>query len=211
MINITYSFPLRVPDHIVPTPKAKRRFDSGFSASMTLDEALQYFEEEAKAFPDDTKIELFSNYQHIGQPKLRKKLDEHVGVCCAISYNRKQYFIYCDCWGLTEHNLYAIHLTLRAILQMVRWGTVTLESILQPFSAIQYVPHSQDNNTTPSDDSTGTFQSKWMKVLGLDRRDTVETANANYRRLAKEVQNDADKLLELNNAIEIARKTLPKS
>ena len=111
--------------------------------------------------------------------------------------------IACDHWQTLDHNMYAIHLALRAMRNFEEWGVATQSYALSLFSGnitMKDIAHELDED--------GYGLPGWMMALGLGPTASIEDANAVYRRRAKELAHDEDALLELNQAIEEARRHL---
>lgn len=198
--EIAYSCPLKIPKGHALMFMRQRRYDNGFPQSLTLDSALQYLEDELNALPD-VHVSVYSNYDRINSPRTRAKREDDSAVCIEIKKGTRSYYLLSDHWYLIEHNLYALHLTIRAIRNMVKWGTATYEQALAGFDAA-FVPGEAGKKAVPNDDALP----EWMDVLGLGAHATLEDANAVYRSRAKEVANNEEALTRLNAAIDAARR-----
>ncbi len=202
MREIKHSHPVKIPSGESMSTKAQKRYDSGFSPSLTIDEALRYFEEECQALPEAASITLHSNYDRITVPRLRQMVADNSAVCCEIRLNAKSYYLFSHQWGLTEQNIYAIHLTLRAVHNIVKWRLSDYGSLLGAFG--QTTAETIDRFV--EDESELVSRGQWMTILRLSESDTLEEANAAYRFYAKKAAESEEGLLRLNQAIEAARK-----
>ena len=108
----------------------------------------------------------------------------------------------CDSWMNTEHNIYALYLALKNLRQFEKWGLATTEIMFAPF-----MPDSSKKIAAVATRGNDKLPD-WMMLLGLGPTSTIEDANAVYRSRAKQVANDENALLDLNNAMDIARKNL---
>ncbi len=202
MLEIRYEFPLKVPAGTVITPKSQKRYDSGFSPTLTIDEALGYLEEECNRFTGQVEVTLYSNYEHLNTDRLRKKVADDCSVCCELKYNHKSCYFVCHKWGLTEQNIYALHLTLRAIHNIVNWGVSDYETILSGFStdAPKQISHQETLN-----EKVLVSRGQWLAILRLQEDASLEDANEAYRYYAKKAANSEEGLLRLNQAVSAAR------
>lgn len=202
MIAIGYRSPLHWPNTKDATKPSLRSQNSGFPPSMTLREAINYLEEEVQALSPQSAT-LYSNIEHINNDRLRKKLSNEPGVTLELKMAGKNYFLACDKWALIEHNIYALHLSVRGIRNMDKWGVASLDLGLYGFAAIK-VRKDADSNAPDE----GVELEHWMAELGLGPTATLEDAQAVYRRRAKALAGDEDALIALNNAMDEARKQL---
>lgn len=205
MVDISYEIPLKAPEGTALTPKSMRRYDSGFPPTLSLDEALQYLEEECRQIPSVESVKMHSNYDRINVPKLRKMIDEDPAVCLELKLQGKAYFIVCHQWGMIEHNIYALHLALRAMLNIVKWGVADLETALYGFASERSRVFTEE-----AEDESLMSKDKWMTILRLDASATLEEANKSYRHHVKVAAENEEALLRLNQAIEAARKYYAK-
>jgi hypothetical protein len=202
MPEIHYQHPLQVPNDTIITPKSQKRYDSGFSPTLTIGEALGYFEEECNRFPGQITVTLYSNYEHIQTDRLRQKMADDCSVCCELKYNHKSYYFVCHKWGLTEQNIYALHLTLRAIYNIVKWGVSDYESVLKGFST---VATKQISHQGALNEKELVNRGQWLAILRLQENATLDDANEAYRFYAKQAASSEEGLLRLNQAISAAR------
>lgn len=197
MVELRYSAPLRWPANIPATPPAQRRFNTSFPGTLTIAEGVALLEEEIQALNPE-KVMIYSDMDQLQVDRLRKKLGQQAGVCVEIRMDGRKYNLTCDQWTVVEQNLYALHLVLRNMRLMEKWGVATLPKLLQGFL----------DGPTFSSQASGNAEEEWMGILGLGPTATLEDAHAVYRRRAKAVMEDADALLQLNNAMDMARKKL---
>ncbi len=198
MVEIIYDTPLKVPEGYETKPPSQRRFDHGFPPTLTLDEAINYMHDELMALEGMDKITVYTNYDHLNKERLRKKLSDDPGICIELRTGGRSYHILCDSWYMIEHNAYAIHLSLRAMKNIVKWGVADMATLLHGFGASSHVV---DTRQAMSGDLP-----EWMHFFGLGPSATLDQVNSIYRQRAKEVAEDEHKLLELNQMVEQARK-----
>lgn len=198
-LDIKYLSPLKVPHGHTLSFQRQRRFDSGFPQGLSLDDAVQYLEDELKGLTG-AHVTIFSNYDRLNSNRTRSKREDDSAVCCEIKLGTRTYYVICDHWSLIEHNLYALHLSVRAMRNLVKWGVASLEQVLAGFDAA-FQPGGGPVAAAHHD-----ILPEWMEVLGLGTGATLEDANTVYRRRAKEAANEEERLMELNAAIEAARK-----
>lgn len=203
MPELHYVCPLKLPAGVQVTPKSQKRYDSGFSPSLTLDEALGYFEQECLHFPQEARVTLYSHYDQIANARARQKQGEDCSVCCEVQMHGETYYFVCHRWGLTEQNIYALHLTLRALHNIVRWGVSDYGSLLSAFSAqgktAQIAAAPQANAAELVN------RGQWLAILRLNDDATLAEANEAYRFYAKKAAGSEEGLLRLNQAIAAAR------
>ncbi len=208
MVELNYLCPLKIPRGYPLIAQRARRYDNGFSQSMTLDQAVGYLADELKELEAD-KVTVYCNYERLTVERLRKKVDDDSAVCIEIGIKNKQYHLVCDRWYLIGHNLYALHLAVRAFRNMVKWGIGDFSTLLYGFesrtptaaqAAIQAAQVSSDVL------DAGIIEADWMRELGLGSTSTLDDANAMYRHRAKQAMADESRVLQLNQAIEAARK-----
>ena len=202
MLEIHYQHPLKVPADTAITPKSQKRYDSGFSPTLTIAEALNYFEEECNRFTGPISVTLYSNYEHIKTDRLRQKVADDCSVCCEMQRDNKSYFFVSHKWGLTEQNIYALHLTLRAIHNIVKWGVSDYECVLNGFfpdgpKQISYQGALSERALVN--------RGQWLAILRLQEDASLEDANEAYRYYAKKAAGSEEGLLRLNQSISAAR------
>ncbi len=201
MAAIECKTPLIWPDRVPETEAHIRSVPtSGISPNLPFQDALQYLSTEAFIFPCELII-LTTNYEHIAETGLRKRVAGSPGASILFHYEEIQYLIPCDRWSSTPHNIYALHLMLRNIMQNVKWGFGPLPILLQG-----YVTHG--DAASASSVTTVSASSWWLQYLGLGTTARLSDANAVYRSRAKEIGQDEEKLLKLNEAISLARQAL---
>lgn len=203
MADIRYEYPLRLPSGWESTPPSARAFNTSFPRTLTMGDALRFLEDEIRAFPF-TAATIYTNYQHVTNERLRKKTsNDTAGVSIMIKCYGREHMLACDHWQLTEQNLYAIHLALRALRNFEDWAIATRSYALSLFSGNIAAKDSAWEDGGADGQLPG-----WMLNLGLGPTATIEDANAIYRRRAKELEGDEEKLLKLNQFIEEARRHL---
>lgn len=204
MADIRYEYPLKLPSGWTTTPPSVRAFNTAFPRILTLADSLRFLEEEIREFPFTAAV-VYTNYQHVTNERLRKKVAIDVaGASVLLKCYGREHMIACDHWQQTEQNLYAIHLALRAVRNLEDWAIATRSYALSLFSGNLAVKESAREDSG----GDGTHLPQWMQNLGLGPTATIEDANAVYRRRAKELEGDEEALLRLNQYIEEARKHL---
>lgn len=201
MSEIRYEAPLKMPEGWVKTPLIRRSYDNNFSRSLTISSALDYLEEEINLLAPNDLTTVYSSYDQIRSERGRRALSKDTGISVQIRRYTDQTMIACDKWALTEHNIYAMSLALRALRSFEPWGIASTSELLRFFS------HGSSARITLNEVTTDSLP-QWMLKLGLGPTATLEDANAVYRRRAKEIGNDEKALVELNSAMEIARQHL---
>lgn len=209
MPEVIFEAPLKVPAAIQLTPRTKKRFDSGFSPTLSIDEALRYLQEEVAQFPEGAHFTIFSNYERLNDSKMRKRLSDECAVCCELGLGADRYYFVSHLWGLTEQNIYAIHLTLRAIHNIVRWGLADYETLLAAFRP-RGGTQQEAIGHTPVNEADLVSRGQWLAILRLQESSTLEEANEAYRFYAKKAANSEEGLLRLNQAIAAAREYFAK-
>lgn len=204
MIEINYQFPLQWPKGWPQTPANHRTYNNGFKQNMSMEEALTYLEEEVHDLKPDT-ASLSSDVEHIKNARLRKRTGNESGVCLIIGFGTQRFHIPCDRWYMVEHNLYAIHLALRQYRNIEKWGIGSWQQIMQGY-LVQGTHNIQAASIKTPDNIGGTTLASWQSALGLGPTATLEDAHATYRRRAKDHKDDQQALIELNLAMEDARK-----
>ena len=197
-VEVSYHFPLRYPTGYNEVPMHARRYDNGFPQNLTIDQAIGYLEMEINII-NPVKATIYSGYDRLNVERLRRKGDrDNSGIVCELGFGTTRYFVVCDTWRLIEHNLYAIHLALRAVKNIEKWGVAKVTQTLSAFNNSAVHVMAANNGQ----------MAEWMHVLGLGPTATLDDANAVYRARAKMIANDEDALLEINRAIEQARAAL---
>ncbi|GEM_PF-1030493 len=208
MVEVSYVCPLKIPKGHKLSYQKSRRYDNGFSQSLTLDQAVNYLEEELQS-TESGKITVYSNFERLNVPRLRRKVEDDAAICVEMHIGAKTYYLLCDSWYLPEHNLYALHLGIRALRNVVKWGLGDIHTVMSGFSSTATIVEA-DTDTATASSSGSVMVSDWMTELGLGPASTLEDANAMYRHRAKQAVNDESRLVQLNQAIEAARKHFAK-
>ncbi|MCI5049754.1 MAG: hypothetical protein MRY32_05420 [Rickettsiales bacterium] len=197
-IEISYIAPLVVPQGFRLSFQKSRRYDNGFPQGLTVEQALDYLEQEINEIGANSAT-IFSNFERLNVPRLRKQMDEDQAVALKIGLENKSFHIVSDTWYLIEANIYAMHLAIRSFKNLEKWGIMRAVRLMKPFdaSAQEIIKEASDGKV-----------SEWMIELGLGPTASLEDANIIYRRKAKELADDQEGLLKLNQAIEEARKVL---
>jgi hypothetical protein len=198
--GLKFNAPLDWPEWIPVTPRAHQKNDRNFAPPMPLEESISFLEHEVQATGLTATLSL-----DIDQPaidRLAKRVGGRNGAALYIRYADSHYVIACDIWQAVEHNIYAIHLTLRQMQNIQKWGVAPLAVLLEGFKTGQKVKQAK---TEPSA-SEGQLQILgWMNKLGLGPSATLDDAQAVYHRRAKQVAHDSDALSKLNITMEEAR------
>lgn len=203
MPDIRYEYPLKLPSGWNSTPPSSRVFNTSFPRTLTLTEAFRYLEEEIRQFPF-AGASVYTNFQHVTSDRLRKKVgNDTAGITLTMKVYNREHMITCDHWQILDQNTYAIYMALRAIRNFEDWGIATRSYVMSLFSGNITT---KDFAVTGGEDEGGL--PGWLLALGLGPTATLEDANAVYRRRAKEIGNNEDALLKLNQAIEEARRHL---
>ena len=206
MAQLVYEHPLKVPSGYELSLQNARGYDNGFPPTITIAEAVRYLEEEIMQLGPERAI-LYSNYDKLNNDRLRKKLSNDSAVCLEMHLNHERFHMVCDRWHPVEHNVYALHLALRNLRSIEKWGLGDINRIMLGFSAdVGSHEAERDYRAHTAEQSEGL--PGWMQVLGLGPTATLDDANAIYRRRAKDHAEDGEAMLELNQAIEEARKHL---
>lgn len=205
MSDLRYESPLRLPSGWVRTPLGQRSYDNSFSRNLTFAEALDYLEEEIRQIAPNDSVRIYSSYEQLRSERSRKALSKETGICVQIHHSLGGAMMACDKWALTEHNIYALSLGLRALRQMESWGIAKTQMLYQFFSS--HAEGDAPSRATQAMTHDGSL-ADWMLALGLGPTATLEDANAIYRRRAKDIAHDEHKLIELNLAMDSARKYL---
>lgn len=194
MSHLSFKAPLNWPEAMLATPRNQQRGDHGFPA-LSLMESIQYLDSEL-ADMTITSAVLFSDIEQPLIERLRKKVGSHTGACLHFKYSGRAYVLACDRWQLLEHNIYALHLTLRQWRSIERWGIGNLSTLLAGFEV--------DRMPDAAEGQTGVAE-PWMEALGLGPTATLDDAVAVYHRRAKTVAHDSEELAKLNSLMEEAR------
>ena len=197
MTQLRFEAPLSWPEGLPATLRSSQRTDHGFSAQISLQQAVGYLAEEMQ----DDRFHAAILSMDIEQPlvdRLRRKVGNRTGACLQLKYNSKTYVIGCDRWLTLEHNVYAISLAIRHWRNMDRWGIGSLAALLSGFEA-------HVNEVTNTTTTSTSIVPEWMEALGLGPSATLEDAVAVYHRRAKMVADDSQALTKLNLVMHDAR------
>jgi hypothetical protein len=204
MIELKTESPLRWPTDIERTERFARHNQNGFQPSMTEPEALRYLKEEIAMFPEMASVVLTSDYVNLGGGAQAHKLSMDSGACLHFKLDKKAYHLCCDQWISVAHNIYALHLALRYFRQMQGWGIGNLHRLMAGYSTEASLKIEEKILTTAKAEG-----SDWREFLGLGATASLDDANAIYRHRAKQLgESNPEKLIELNQAIQSARKYL---
>ncbi len=204
MAEIKYEHPLKLPSGWHSTPPSARVFNTSFPRTLSLDEALRFLTEEIHHYPFSAAA-IYTNFQHITNDRLRKKVGNDTSAASVmLKCFGREHMLACDHWQILEHNIYALHLALRAVRNMEEWAIATKSYALSLFSG-NITAHDTISKGTEGDASG---LDAWMLDLGLGPTATLEDANAVYRRRARDLNEEEDAMLKLNQSIEEARKHL---
>ncbi len=197
MVAIRYEYPLKLPKNWTSTPPGQRNFNSNFPRTLTLLEAIRFFEDEINRLNADGAI-CYSNYQNLSNERLRKKIGNDSGISLMLKTTKGSFFIACDKWSLPEQNIYALHLTLRAIINIDEWGVMNVRQTLHAFPAEGSLLLQEQISKQP----------EWMTLLGVGPSATLDDAHALYRHKVKQCGNNEEELMRLNLAMDEAKRIL---
>jgi hypothetical protein len=207
MSEIAYKNEVRLPAGTSLTPKRYLAVNTDFPRDLTIEQALDYLELECAALKNG-RLTLGSYYDRLNQRKSRIQMMDHPAVSLELKYNNHDIVFASQQWAKVEQNIYALYLTLRNIFHLSKWGVVSTEQVLLALAegADTAKASAEQASADPSSAADHGVRADWMVVLGLEFGDTLEHANHQYRQKAKEAANDEERLLELNQAIDKARK-----
>lgn len=197
-MDLTFKSPLEWPKGWPQTPKNMRGFENGFKAQMTLKEAASFLSEEVAQCSLANAV-LTCDVADMMNDRQRKRLSEESGACLRFRYEGTLYTLACDRWYLLEHNLYALHLALRNLNNVVRWGVASFPRAFKGFEAMIMASDGEKQDLPLTD---------WQRELGLGPTATLEDAQATYRRRAKLAGTNEEALMKLNLAMERAKQAL---
>ncbi len=192
------AFPLLWPAQRPHTPPSQRTTPPGFKADMSYAEAIGHIKQEL-ADRHYENATLHTCYDNVENDRTRKRMDTMHGASLLLRLHGVEYLLACDSWTLTQQNIYAIYLTLYGLHQLDRWQTASMDMLLRGFLVKDFTAPAHDN---------GTHTEAWREALGLGPSARLADANATYRARAKEMAHDQAALMNLNQAIEEARKML---
>lgn len=205
MAHLTFDAPLRWPSTRPATPAPRQRADHGFSANMSLDESIKFLQDEIVQL-NPRAASLSTDIENITNLRARRPIGARTGACLEIKLHNDRYTLACDRWQKLEHNIYALHLALRQLKNIERWGLADLETLLCAFApnagqaAAAHIPSvsAGDEPSIPG----------WMRTLGLGPTATLDDATAVYHRRARASSGNDSKLIALNAAMAEAKKHL---
>lgn len=186
-------YPLAWPTDV---PRSSKTEPSKFKASLSS--ALNNVRDSLRRFGTDTGVNVEEIILSSNVGGLDPGHIEDTGVAAWFKWDGEQRCVAVDRYPKVEDNLQAIHHILEARRTEMRHGGLNI--VRQTFRSFTALPAPKGSVA-----ATG-----WRAVLNFGTRRVVSLAEANarYRDLAKERQNDADKMRELNLAIEQARSEL---
>lgn len=133
-----------------------------------------------------------------GQPRSDRRAPDDPGVAVYFKLGGQDRVLACDKWDRVPGNIAAIAGHIDAIRRQERYGVGTLD---QAFAGYAALPAPGQIAKRP-----------WRQVLNVTEGGGIETAEINYRQLARVRHPDAggshDQMTELNEAIAEARKEL---
>lgn len=191
-----FKTPMKWPSYAQYTPAQEQRYNHDYKSDLTVEEALDFLEEEIKEIKADSAT-LYSDVDNIQTGGLRRNLTGKPGVSLEIHVKETPYFLVCDRWRLVQHNIYALHLLIRHYRMMERFGVAPLERLMQGFT--RQAAYRKSAHAAAKD---------WRLLLPLAADGTLDDAHAVYRVRAKKIAHDPEKLLELNMAFDEAKKEL---
>src|SRR5690606_20014849 len=107
------------------------------------------------------------------------------GACLHLTLNGQQYRLACDRWSPVEQNIYALHLALRNLRNIVQWGVGNIEIAFCGFNPM--IQKSVGAGGATQNAASGSTLEDWRLTLGLGPTATLDDAQAVYRRRAKSV------------------------
>ncbi len=203
-MHIQYQCPVDFPYGWERTPGGVSEYSHQFAKNMDIEDALRYLKDELTALKVERVI-ISSNYEFLDRPGKQGKRGQSEGVALHMQKGDISSHIACDKWQSVIQNVYALHLGVRHMHMFEEWGIASADYMLQMFNRAETYVHKASAKVTTA---SGQELPEWMNYLGLGETATVQDANAIYRHRAKLVAHDEDKLLQLNQAIEHARKAL---
>jgi hypothetical protein len=201
---LRFNTPVQFPDNWVRSSNGV--INRQFASNINVSQAIRYLSDEL----NDLKVSnatLYSNFDNIDNDIKRQKRGHSEGASVKFSLSGSEIFIGCDKWAAINQNIYALSATLRNVNLIVESGTSNIIKLLNCFNQSE----KRVNNAVHSNNKQNNNNSEageWLKLLGLGETATLSDANAVYRSRAKLLQHDEDLFLELNQAIEQARKYL---
>lgn len=202
MIQLKFSHPLHWPNGFPRTEKWEKSVNPSFKIGLSMQEALTFLYDELNEL-GATKAVLCTDYENIEQPRSIRRIGSDNGAALRIELNDRMYQMACDRWVAIEQNIYALHLALRNLRNIVLWGVGNVENVFGGY-AVGTAGHS---GTAQRSDSP-VLMEEWRKMLGLGPTATLDDAQAVYRRRAKNFANNQEELMKLNLAMDEATKAL---
>lgn len=188
------AFPLYWPEgrkRTEPYRRQRSRFNTGFGAAVRA-----VVGELRRLGARNSVVSSNVPVRRDGLPLASAKRVDDPGVAVYFRYKDKPMVFACDRWDKAEDNIWAIAKTIGAMRGIERWGSGDMTDTA--FSGFQALPPPSSANRAP-----------WRSMLGAS---TLEEAEANYRRKAREAHPDNggshEAMAALNSAIEDARKEL---
>lgn len=192
---IKYQSPLKWPSYIPAIPLVQQRGDSGFSANMTLDDALRFLDDEITAAGIKQAV-LYTDFEQVNVERLRKKLGSRTGVCLQVKHLDREYILTCDKWQRIEHNVYALHLAFRNWSGMEKWGIGSIPTLMAGFEISRSQEEIKEEEKL----------AECFRKFGLGSTATLDDATAIYHRRAKIISDDTEQLVKLNQVMDEIRK-----
>lgn len=199
---ISYHTPIPEQFSASLIPQNQRSYPDSISGQLTLDEAIAYLEQELNRI-GASKASIYTHYNEIKSPQLRKQTRNDSAVLLEFSINNKDYRMIAAHWQLVDHNLYALHMVLRQLSSLVKWHIASLPALLHAFE----VGASANAQSASASSEPISGLTHWMKELGLGPTATKGDISAIYHRRARLCEND-EELLELNAIVDEARKSV---
>src|SRR5688500_5069248 len=138
MIALKFSHPLQWPNNYPRTQKWEKSVNQSFKIGLTVQEALTFLYDELQEL-GAKKATLFTDYENIEQPRAMRRIGNDNGVALHVEINDRMYRLACDRWVPVEQNIYAIHLALRNLRNIVLWGVGNVENAFGGY-AVNAVP-----------------------------------------------------------------------
>jgi hypothetical protein len=204
MASLSFTHPLQWPNGFPRTQKWEKSVNPSFKVGLSIQEALTFLYEELKEL-NVSKATLCTDYENIEQPRGIRRVGSDDGAALAIEMNGQSYRMACDRWVGVEQNVYALHLALRSLRNIVLWGVGNLEDVFGGYTPAALQARQASRSGT---NSTAPGMEEWRLVLGLGPTATIEDAQAVYRRRAKTLADKPDELMKLNLAMDAASKAL---
>lgn len=201
MASLVFTHPLQWPNGFPRTQRWEKSVNPGFKTGLSIQEALTFLYEELQQL-QATRGTLFTDYENIEQPRTIRRVGNDDGAALTIDLNGQTYRMACDRWVGVEQNIYALHLTLRSLRNIVLWGVGNIEDVFGG-----YLPTAMQARHATGVGGQSTME-EWRLVLGLGPTATLEDAQAVYRRRAKSYAEKPDELMKLNLAMDAASKAL---